>query len=150
MIHDIDILKWLFPQSTTRITSHSVAAGTGRLEVRLDLVRNDGTAIQATLDYRKRHPTYVQKVRIDHQTFGYEHLPPQGTTWPAPWPEAGPQMAKAWRGAYIRQFEAFAERVWVNGADPSESRFSLLKLWEGYRETFSLMHEIADLYAYKI
>ena len=145
LIHDIDILGWMFDGSTIDVVKCEGNHETSAICVVLRVRNLDGHEFDAELKYAKLHATYVQRVVVDEETFGYEFAAPKDTVWPNEWHISGPGMAQVWKEAYATQFGAFLRMCRECDCDSFEGTTEpdFHSLYDGYQRTFSLMEEIA-------
>jgi predicted dehydrogenase len=114
MCHDIDLLSWIFPSDTTqgdfktavKFTSCVTDVNTSLIELH-GVVNVETTMATQTIPlkitYSKAHySSYVQKINIDGESFGYDYLAPEGEPFCA-----------VYADAYQKQWRLFIDQVKV-------------------------------------
>ena len=96
--HDIDMLNWLLPDAVKLIWETASRSSAGSVvEMAGKAVFADGGETVVSISYCKEHPSYVQRVTVDGQCFGYDFKPAEG------------QMeCEIYAGAYKAQWKFFA------------------------------------------
>ncbi len=79
MCHDIDMLNWLLPGSAgIEWDTAERSAARSSVELRGRVVFAEGPAVDIKVSYSKEHASYVQRVVVDGQCFGYDFRPADG------------------------------------------------------------------------
>lgn len=146
VVHDLDVLNWIFGDADVVLTNSVGKKKDSFLDLTFDVKRADGVVAKARILYRKMYRNYTQRISItvgsDTKVFGYEFEAPEGTSFPNEWAVSGPCMASKWKGAYVSQFEAFADMIESNIGDEAPAR--RIGLLESYGKTFALMDSVSS------
>ena len=104
MCHDVDLLSWLLPTSTTLTwTEGTVVPEKSSVRLIGEIQTTTLTCNQTTrvvISYTKCHESYVQRVTVDGKTYGYDYTAKDGES-----------CAAVYNDAYVQQFKHFIQLV---------------------------------------
>ena len=139
--HDVDMLCWLFPASTLTFAygagaGPAVVAANSTINLAGTVQHPDGSTTSVAINYCKEHPSYVQRVTVDSQCFGYDHH--------APYPADG-GCAALFKDAYAAQWRAFHTLVHSSGGGSAGCKAAQAELLRGYQKTFDCLEQAASV-----
>ena len=133
--HDFDMLNWLLPNAMELVWD-TMTWDDQRSAVEMvgKAVYTDGDTTLVSISYCKAHPSYVQRVTIDGQCFGYDFVPAEGQL-----------ECEIYAPAYIALWHFFAaccdvadsNKIAGERAKPVETATQTLARLASYAKTFS-------------
>jgi myo-inositol 2-dehydrogenase / D-chiro-inositol 1-dehydrogenase len=122
VLHDLDMLNWCFDGAAIQVEK-AIIEQKSQVDMWLTIQNSQGYEIVAEIHYSRENPSYLQKITLDGQTFGYDHNVPQGV-----------HMAEVYASAYLEQANYFFDLVRGNIA-PDQN------LLHSYQRSFQLLEE---------
>jgi len=142
MCHDVDLLYFLWPDATTILLTNAhindASASAITLSGKIVLGENAKGDVSFTIQYKKQHPSYVQKVAFAKDgrgsaEFGYDFVA-----------EEGEPFCNVYREAYTRQWEEFVELCNKSSSGQSVEDANVVRM-QGYARSFTLMKTAASM-----
>ena len=142
MCHDLDMLYFLWPDATTILITNAhindARASAISLSGKIVFGKNAKDDVSFTIQYKKQHPSYVQKVAFEKNgkisaEFGYDFVAKEGEP-----------CCNLFREAYIRQWEEFVQLCNKSSNGQSVEDANVVRM-KGYARSFALMKIAASM-----
>lgn len=151
VVHDLDALAWIFDaEGTTFDVSHARAGAGNAFDIEVSIHHggsgdnggsggSGGDVTRASVVMSKDHPSYVQRVVVDGDTFGHDLEWPSGN--------AAHQGLPPWFVLYVSaleaEFRAFADAIVDASLSPDVAAANAGRV-ATYTRTFDLVDRVAD------